>query len=60
MTPLEQLLESHSEVFHPELGTLKGVQVRLEVKPEAKPRFHKPRAQALCCEGEHRMGPNRL
>ena len=42
-TPLEQILDRYSEVFRPELGTLQGVQVKLELKPEARPVFHKPR-----------------
>ena len=42
--PLDELLEEYEEVFRPELGTLKGIEAKLEVKAEARPRFHKHRS----------------
>ena len=42
--PLDELLEEYKEVFRPELGTLKGIEAKLEVKAEARPRFHKHRS----------------
>lgn len=36
-SPLKQILDKYSEVFHPGLGTLRGVQAKLEVKPDACP-----------------------
>ena len=44
VTPLEELLHDYEEVFRPELGTLKGIQAHLEVKPDAVPKFHRPRS----------------
>ncbi len=43
-TPLEQLLQEYEEVFRKELGTVKDVEAKLEILPEASPRFHKPRS----------------
>ena len=43
-TPLDQLLKEYKEVFRLELGTLQGVQAKLVVKPDASPKFHKPRS----------------
>ena len=42
--PLDELLEEYEEVFRPELGTLKGIKAKLEVKAKARPRFHKHRS----------------
>ena len=44
-TPLGQILREYEEVFRAELCTLRGVQAKLEVKPGARPRFHKPRSE---------------
>ena len=41
---LEVLLQSYSEVFGEELGTMNSVQARLQVKPDAQPKFFRPRA----------------
>ena len=41
---LEVLLQSYSEVFGGELGTMNSVQARLQVKPDAQPKFFRPRA----------------
>ena len=43
-TTADQLLQEYAEVFRKELGTVQGVQARLEVKEGAVPRFHKPRS----------------
>ncbi|KAF4090749.1 hypothetical protein AMELA_G00055870, partial [Ameiurus melas] len=39
----EDILYRYSDVFRDELGTLKGVTVKLHVDPDAAPRFFKPR-----------------
>lgn len=39
----EDVLQRYSEVFRDELGTLKGMTVKLHIDPNAKPRFYKPR-----------------
>ncbi|KAI2645698.1 hypothetical protein H4Q32_028452 [Labeo rohita] len=41
---LRQMLVKHSDVFKEELGTLKGVQAKIHVSPEAVPRFFRPRS----------------
>ena len=40
---LEALLEKHSELFKEELGTISSLKARLQVQPNARPRFFKPR-----------------
>ena len=39
----QTLLDQYSEVFSDELGTLKSTQAHLEVQPNSKPKFCKPR-----------------
>ena len=41
---LDELLSKHQVVFKRELGTLKGMQAGLELKPGAQPRFYKARS----------------
>ena len=41
---LDSLLRKYHEVFQGGLGTLKGIQARLQVKPNAVPKFFKARA----------------
>ncbi|XP_048860098.1 uncharacterized protein K02A2.6-like isoform X1 [Brienomyrus brachyistius] len=41
---VEDILQKYSDVFRDELGTLKGVTVKLHVDPNATPRFFKPRS----------------
>lgn len=41
---LDELLSKHQVVFKRELGTLKGMQAGLELKPGTKPRFYKARS----------------
>ena len=50
-TELDCLLRKHSDLFRNELGTLKGVQARLVVRPDANPRFYKPRAIPYALRG---------
>ena len=38
-------------MFRAELGTLRGVQATLELKPEAKPRFYRPRSVPYTIKG---------
>ena len=40
---LESLLKQHEGVFKDELGTLKGIEAKLHVDPQAKPLFYKAR-----------------
>ena len=46
------MLRKHSDLFRNELGTLKGVQARLVVRPDANPRFYKPRAVPYALRGD--------
>ncbi|KAL7842138.1 hypothetical protein SRHO_G00238270 [Serrasalmus rhombeus] len=39
----EDVLQRYSEVYRDELGTLKGMTVKLHIDPNATPRFYKPR-----------------
>ena len=39
----QSLLDQYSEVFNNELGTLRSTQAHLEVQPNSKPKFCKPR-----------------
>ena len=60
---VHELLERYQAVFKPGLGTLKGVEAKLQVDPEARPRFCKARSipyamqtlveelDSLCAEG---------
>ena len=47
---LEEVLEAHSDLFSPELGTITGTTAKLHVDPAAKPRFCRPQSvpHALC------------
>ena len=38
---LQKILNNYEDVFHPELGTMKGVEVAIDVNPDAKPKFLK-------------------
>ena len=40
---LQSILDNHSTVFDNDLGCMKGVEIELQVKAEAKPKFMKPR-----------------
>ena len=41
---LQVLLEKHSSVFNNEIGTLKGIKVKLHADPNVKPKFFKARS----------------
>ncbi|XP_024921034.1 uncharacterized protein K02A2.6-like [Cynoglossus semilaevis] len=43
MRTTEDILQQYSEVFRDELGTCKGMTVKLHIDPNATPRFYKPR-----------------
>lgn len=43
VTSIEEVLESCSEVFKEELGTLRGLKAKIRVNPEISPRFCKAR-----------------
>ena len=59
-TPVEHLLREYAEVFRKELGTMQGVQARLEVKEGAVPRFHKPRSVPYAIRGAIEQDLERL
>lgn len=40
---LTQILEKHAQVFNEGIGTLRHIKARIELKDNAKPRFHKAR-----------------
>ena len=42
-TSLQAILDRHGEVFRDELGRAKGVTATIQVDPEVRPRFFKPR-----------------
>nr|XP_023665672.1 LOW QUALITY PROTEIN: uncharacterized protein K02A2.6-like [Paramormyrops kingsleyae] len=48
----EDILQRFREVFRDELGTLKGVSVKLHVDPNATPRFYKPRTVPYAMKGK--------
>ncbi|XP_059808999.1 uncharacterized protein LOC132382615 [Hypanus sabinus] len=48
---MKDSLQRYSDVFRDELGTLKGVTVKLHVNPEAAPRFFKPRLVPYATKG---------
>ena len=50
-TGLESLLPKYSEVFRDELGTLKGIETKLVVQEDAKPKFFKPRSVQYAIRG---------
>ena len=50
-TGLESLLQKYSEVFRDELGTLKGIETKLVVQEDAKPKFFKPRSIPYAIRG---------
>ena len=46
---LEEVLEAHSDLFSPRLGTITGTTAKLYVDPAAKPRFvHHDQSLMLC------------
>lgn len=42
-TKLQDILNEYEEIFKNELGVIKGEEIKLEVKEDCKPIFHKPR-----------------
>jgi hypothetical protein len=50
-TELDELLQKHEAIFRNELGTLQGVEVHLDVDPQAQPRFHRPRSVPYALRG---------
>jgi len=45
MTPAEQVLYEYTYVSSNDLGTVQGLEAPFEIKPNAVPRFHKPRPE---------------
>lgn len=48
---LDELLETHSEIFKDELGTMKEIKAKLSVREHATPRFHRPRPVPFALRG---------
>ena len=46
----KQVCEDFPDLFKPELGCLKGVELEVQFKPDAKPKFCKPRAVPLALQ----------
>ena len=57
---LDRVLDKHPEVFKDELGTLKDVKAQLFVKPEAIPKFYKPRPVPHAIKGAIEQELDRL
>ncbi len=57
---LDDLLNEYAEVFGSGLGTLRGIQAKLELKPNARPRFHKPRSVPYAIKGAIEQDLERL
>ena len=47
----QRLLEKYSDVFNGELGTLKSTKAKLQLKPQAMPKFCKPRPVPFALKG---------
>ena len=54
------MLTRHKEVFKDELGTMKDVKAKLDIKPGATPKFFKPRSVPLALKGAIEMELDRL
>ena len=57
---LDSMLSRHKSLFKDELGTMQGVQAKLFVKPESKPKFFKPRQVPYALKGAIEQEVNRL
>lgn len=42
-SPLDKILQAHEAVFRNELGTIQGVAAKIEVDPQVRPQFFRPR-----------------
>lgn len=51
-TTKDSILENHKALFRDELGKLKGYQVHIDIKPDAKPKFCKPRQVPLALKSK--------
>lgn len=56
----ESILQQLKAVFRDVLGTLKGVTVKLQIDPNAKPRFYKPRVVPYAMKGKAEEELDRL
>ena len=57
---LETLLQRYTEVFGEELGTINSVQAKLQVKPDAQPKFCRPRSVPFAIREALEQELNRL
>ena len=57
---LRTTIQNHPNVFKPGLGTLKGITAKLEMKPDARPRFCKARAVPYALQEAVEAEYNRL
>ena len=54
------MLSRHQSVFKDKLGTMQGVEAKLLVKPESKPKFFKPRQVPYALKGTIEQELDRL
>jgi len=57
---LKALLRAHEEVFKDELGTVRSLQATLHVRPDARPKFFKPRSVPFAIKGAIEQELDRL
>ena len=49
---LDELLKTYEDIFKEEIGHCQGIKARIHVKPEAVPKFHKPRPIPLAMKAK--------
>ena len=57
---LQSLLDTHAALFKEELGTIQPFAAKLKVRPDASPKFHKPRPVPLAIREAIEQELNRL
>ena len=57
---LKSLLRAHEEIFKDELGTVRSLQATLHVRPDARPKFFKPRTVPFAIKGAIEQELDRL
>jgi len=57
---LKALLRAHEEVFKDELGTVRSLQATQHVRPDARPKFFKPRSAPFAIKGAIEQELDRL
>ena len=54
------MLDEHRDLFRDELGTISQYQAKLQVRPDASPKFFKPRTVPFAIKGAIEEELNRL